>query len=121
MLVGALPVAVPVVRTPGNAVFGALILTAVVLEFRMLRRGLTRVRRGYAYASFGCLLIAFVIWNIANAGVCDPQSLLQGHAAWHLLCAVAAYLLFRLYCSERVTDALRPVAVGSRSLPAVDR
>ena len=38
-----------------------------------------------------------------------------------LLCAVAAYLLFRLYCSERVTDALRPVAVGSRSLPAVDR
>ena len=38
-----------------------------------------------------------------------------------LLCAAAAYLLFRLYCSERVTDALRPVAVGSRSLPAVDR
>ena len=35
--------------------------------------------------------------------------------------APTAYLLFRLYASEKVTDPLRPVAVGSRSLPPVDR
>ncbi len=65
--------------------------------------------------------LAFVIWNLAQGPWCDPTSWLQGHAAWHLLCAVAAYLLFRLYASERVTDPLRSVAVGSRSSSPLDR
>ena len=46
------------------------------------------------------MALAFVIWNLAQGPWCDPTSWLQGHAAWHLLCAVAAYLLFRLYCSR---------------------
>ena len=46
------------------------------------------------------MLVAFTIWLLSNAGWCDPDSLLQGHAAWHLLCAVAAYWLYRLYASE---------------------
>ena len=47
------------------------------------------------------MLVAFTIWLLSNAGWCDPDSLLQGHAAWHLLCAVSAYWLYRLYASER--------------------
>ena len=47
------------------------------------------------------MLVAFAIWNASQHGLCDPQSLLQGHAVWHLLGAVSAYLLFRLWASER--------------------
>jgi hypothetical protein len=47
------------------------------------------------------MLVASVIWNASQHGLCDPHSLLQGHAAWHLLCAVSAYFLFRFYASER--------------------
>jgi hypothetical protein len=46
------------------------------------------------------MLVAFAIWLLSTSGWCDPTSLLQGHAAWHLLCAVSAYWLFRLYESE---------------------
>lgn len=99
-LVGAWGVVVPVVMTTGNAIFGLLLVVAVVLEVLIMRRG-SQARRGYAFASVATILAAFVIWNAARAWMCDPHSLLQGHAAWHLLDAVSAYLLYRYYASER--------------------
>jgi hypothetical protein len=99
-LVGAWAVQVPVVMTAGNAIFGLLLVVAVVLEGLMMRRG-SAGRRGFAFASVATILAAFAIWNAARAWLCDPHSLLQGHAAWHLLGAVAAYLLYRYYASER--------------------
>jgi hypothetical protein len=100
VLVGALPVTLPVVMTTGNAVFAALVVAALVLELLIIRRGRTRSNRRYAYTSFGCLAVAFAIWNVSNVTGCDPTSLLQGHAAWHLLDASAAYFLYRYYASE---------------------
>ena len=47
------------------------------------------------------MVVAFAIWNASQHGLCDPRSLLQGHAVWHLLGAASAYLLFRLWASER--------------------
>ena len=32
--------------------------------------------------------------------LCWPSSVYQGHGVWHLLCAVAAYCLFRFWASE---------------------
>ncbi len=116
--IGALPGAVPMVRTSGNAVFGALVLSALALELLIIRRGRTQSTRGYAYASFGCLTVAFVIWNISNVSGCDPTSLLQGHAAWHLLDAVAAYFLYRYYASETSRDSASEMAAESQSSPA---
>ena len=121
-LVGTIDAEVPVVHIAGNLAFGALLVTAIVVEVVLWRRAEgTRTDLRWGAGAVGSMALAFTIWNLAQGPWCDPTSWLQGHAAWHLLCAVAAYLLFRLYCSERVTDALRPVAVGSRSLPAVDR
>lgn len=56
----------------------------------------------WAYYSFGALIAAFVIWipSHDDGFLCDPQSLLQGHAVWHLLNAVSLYCLFRYYVSE---------------------
>jgi len=43
----------------------------------------------------GSILTAFAIWNATKQRLCDPHSLVQGHATWHILCAVAAYFLYR--------------------------
>jgi hypothetical protein len=89
----------------GNVAFAALLLTAVAVELAMWRRagpdsGLPRTDLRWGAASLGCLLVAFAIWNATRSAWCDPHSLLQGHAVWHVLCAASAYLLFRLWASE---------------------
>lgn len=99
-LVGLWPEPIPVVHYSGNLAFGVLLVAAVVLETALWRRGETdRVFR-HGVVALAAMLVAFAIWLLSNAGWCDPDSLLQGHAAWHLLCAVAAYWLYRLYASE---------------------
>lgn len=92
---------IPVVMYAGNLAFGLLLIAAVVLEAVLWRRGESRRTIGFGFAALGSMLVAFFIWNMSQHGWCDPHSLLQGHAAWHLLCAAAAYFLYRLYASER--------------------
>ena len=74
-------------------------LAAAALEVAVMRRGATRAVNAYAYGAFAAILTAFAIWNVTKTWLCDPHSLLQGHAVWHLLCAVSAYLLYRYYAS----------------------
>ncbi len=88
------------VHVAGNLAFGLLLGYAVVVEVRLWRRGPGRADLRYGAAALASMLIAFVIWNLSQHGWCDPHSLLQGHAVWHLLGALAAYLLFRFYASE---------------------
>lgn len=92
-VVGALPVTVPVMMHPGNAIFAVLLISIIALEAGLVRRGAAEVRWGLA--SVGTLLVAFVIWNVAKDGsaLCHPYSILQGHGAWHVLDAAAAYFL----------------------------
>lgn len=95
---------VPVVTYAGNLAFGALLVTAVVLEVRIMRRGESTARRGFAVLSVGAMLVAFAVWNATKTWLCDPYSFVQGHAVWHVLSAVAAYFLYRYYASERPRD-----------------
>lgn len=94
---------VPVVMTVGNAVFGALLLAGLVMEVALRMRGGTRLDLRWGFVSVAVLLVAFAIWNTGKDGglLCDRRSLLQPHAAWHLLDALAAWLLFRYYASSR--------------------
>ena len=39
--------------------------------------------------------------DTATSALCSPESLLQGHAAWHLLCAGATVCLYGYALSER--------------------
>jgi hypothetical protein len=104
-LVERIPGQVPVVDAAANLAFGGFLLVALAGEAVLWRRGTGRRQVGWGLASVGALALAFAIWNLAKDGspLCHPDSLLQGHAAWHLLCAVAAYALYRLYASERVS------------------
>jgi hypothetical protein len=103
----------PVVGHRGNAAFGLLLVTATALELLIARRGETRARRTYAYASLASILIAFAIWNATKTWLCDPYSPIQGHAIWHVLGAVSAYFLYRYYASETIST--RPAASLARS------
>ncbi len=109
---------VPVVMTSGNAVFGLLLLAAVALEVAIMRRRQTESRHIYAYASFGALTAAFVIWNITKTWLCDPYSPVQGHAIWHLLDALAAWFLYRYYASETVPVPPHALATTAAAHPA---
>lgn len=100
-LVGLLGDDVPVVQQSGNLAFAALLLVAVVVEVRIWRRSTgPRADLRWGAAALAAILLAFAIWNATRTRWCDPDSLLQGHAVWHLLGAAAAYLLFRFWASE---------------------
>jgi hypothetical protein len=102
-LVGTIEGSVPVVHESGNLAFGALLVSAIAIEVVLWRRAdPTRTELRWGAGAVAAMVVAFVIWNLAQGPWCAPTSWVQGHAAWHLLDAGAAYLLFRLYASERV-------------------
>lgn len=121
-LVGTIDAEVPVVHIAGNLAFGVLLVTAIVVEVALWRRAApTQTDLRWGAGAVGAMVVAFAVWNLAQGPWCRPTSWVQGHAAWHLLGAVAAYLLFRLYASERVTDGLRSQTPGSRSGLSLER
>lgn len=82
--------------------FAVLLVLAIVVELACARpRRPTVVVRFYL---LGIVVnaVAFAIWNLDQHGfICVPSSLIQGHAAWHLLGAVALWLTFAYYRSEQ--------------------
>lgn len=86
------------VTTPSlrRVVFGVLLITALVVEWRSSRAG-----RPWLAAGAGLMVLAFAIWVIDRLRLaCAPESLIQGHAIWHLLGALASTCLYRGYESE---------------------
>lgn len=100
--VDQVPGSLPVLMHWGNVAFGALLLVALGVEWRLRRTTTADGDLRWIAGSVGALLLGFAIWNLAKDGGpwCRPHSLLQGHAAWHLLCALAAYLLYRYWQSD---------------------
>jgi Ceramidase len=69
--------------------FAAIVAVVLILETRA--RGIDRKWLCWALAS---LSAGFVLWTLdITHRLCDPKSLLQGHAVWHVLGAIAAWCL----------------------------
>ena len=88
----------------GVVLYSALIPMAVVLEvIRYFKRPAGGHSLALTLAALGCFALAFAAWRLSLTGapLCVPESLLQGHAVWHLLCAVATVFLFLAYMRER--------------------
>ena len=111
---------VPLVGHVGNAAFGLQLLAAVAVEVALIRRRSAQQDVRWGLASLTVLSVAFAIWTTGQQGHgwCRPDSLLQPHAAWHTLCAVAAYLLFRHYAAERVVASAPAVRPSAAKNPA---
>lgn len=78
--------------------FAGVLLAGIALELIALRSegGVTPAR--HFLAGIGVFAGAYGIWLLDNARVlCDPTSVLQGHAVWHVLGASATLLLFEHY------------------------
>jgi hypothetical protein len=114
-LVGAYDRPIPVVEFSGNLAFGAFLVVAVVLERQGATRSGSHLDLRWLGAAVGSLAVAFAVWNTAKTGapLCWPHSVYQGHGVWHLLCAVSAWCLFRLYVSEAPVESEQTAPVGA--------
>jgi hypothetical protein len=82
--------------------FAVVLVAAIALELGFARPRRAKVRVSYYFAGIATKAAAFTIWNLDQHGtLCVPDSLLQGHAVWHLLGAASLWLTFLYYRSER--------------------
>lgn len=96
-------IVVPEVR---RYLFAVVLIGAIVLELGFARQRRKDARLGFYLLGIAAKGVAFAIWNLdQNLVWCDPTSLLQGHAIWHLLGAVSIFLTFTYYRSERAISA----------------
>ncbi len=84
-------------------IFGGLVAAALALEFVARNKKKTAGRILYLNSAIAVFGVASLLWILdITKVVCEPSSWLQGHAAWHMLGAVAAGLLYRYYFSSRL-------------------
>ncbi len=95
---------VPVLLHAGNAAFAVLLLVTLISEVAIWRRTKNLPAAKAGAAAVGALALAFAVWLLDQGIWCDPNSLLQAHAIWHLLCAASAFLLFDYYLAEESTQ-----------------
>jgi len=80
-------------------IFGALLLGIIWAELKDRSS-----RKPYLIRAVVVMAIAFIIWIADFTRVlCAPESLVQGHAVWHILGAVAAWYLY-LHCQSLGDD-----------------
>ncbi len=83
-------------------VIAFLILDIVILFFHA--GGIVRQATPWwwiSIGSFGASFFGFWLWSNTGGPLCDPTSLLQGHAAWQLLSAVTTFGLFMYFRTEQ--------------------
>jgi hypothetical protein len=101
-VVGGLVAVLYLVPEVRRSLFAFVLIAAILLELIFARPRRAEVKLSYYLAGIVTKAIAFTIWNLDQQGVvCSSQSLLQGHAVWHLLGATSLWLTFSYYRSEQ--------------------
>ena len=70
--------------------------------YRLDEIKLQRTHTPYFWCGSAAYLLASFIWRASQKGgsICEPDSLLQGHALWHILGAVAMFCFYRYFMTE---------------------
>ena len=70
--------------------------------YRLDEIKLQRTHTPYFWCGSAAYLLASFIWRASQKGgsICEPDSLLQGHALWHILGAVAMFCFYRYFRTE---------------------
>ncbi len=86
-----------------NIVFGLFAVGGVIIEYLNYLIYKNQINIKWALVFSTIFLLSFLIWNLSrtDAIFCDPNSLLQGHAIWHILDAITVYYMYRFYVSEK--------------------
>lgn len=94
----ALLVLAPGLRRPA---FAALVVATLAAEALARARGTRRMHAGWLAAAVATLAAGYAAWVLDHRGtLCDPASLLQGHALWHAAGALATGFMFLYLRSE---------------------
>lgn len=84
-------------------VFAALVLGVLSIERHYRRASETTIASRWLWCAAGAMAVAFLVWVLdITRAICKPESMLQGHAVWHVLGALAGWCLYRYYQSEVV-------------------
>jgi hypothetical protein len=84
--------------------FAIVLIIGLIMEYVYYRQRKPTITFAWLQRGLVIFALAYGIWILDNARlVCAPESWLQGHAAWHLLGAVAVMCLFLYYESETPT------------------
>jgi hypothetical protein len=105
----------PLYFVPGTRryLFAILIISAIFLEILAARRSRLRFRGAYFRWALASFAAGFAIWILdITKTVCIPDSLLQGHALWHLAGAASAVFIYLYYRS-----GVHPEEAGARTHP----
>jgi|TARA_B100000959_G_C14845327_1_gene567779 hypothetical protein len=82
-----------------------IIFWAIMAYFlhKMPEIKLERTYSPYFWAGFASYFIATIIWRPSqkDGWMCDPDTLLQGHAAWHFLGAIAMWCFYNYFRTEK--------------------
>jgi predicted membrane channel-forming protein YqfA (hemolysin III family) len=85
-----------------DILFGVLILTFVIFVIWTQRKLKTKVKLIYIILGIIAYYGGSTLWILDKEHkLCEPQSLLQGHAAWHLLSAAATLFVYLFFRSEK--------------------
>lgn len=97
-VLGVLLIAMPEIR---RQVFAALVVLTLALEAITWRVHQPRIHYVWLAAATLTFAAGYGIWMLDNERLwCAPESLLQGHALWHVLSALAAGMVALYYRSE---------------------
>jgi hypothetical protein len=81
-------------------VFGLLLIPGLLLEQQPRTTGhawFSKPTRPF-YIGVGCLTIGYVFWFLDQSNLfCFHQSIIQGHAIWHIFTAIGAYMVIIHY------------------------
>jgi hypothetical protein len=94
----------------GSTIFGAMVSTAVAIELVGCWRNRRRQKTDLRYLAWGAVTFLAAYACFLTSGTdgpwCNPYSLWQGHAVWHLLCAGATAFVYLYARSERLLVAM---------------
>ena len=97
-LLAALLYWVPVAR---RFLFAILVIGIIIVELTIKRRSNEPSSNRYIVRAIAVMTIAFAIWITDYTRIlCNPSSIIQGHAIWHVLGAIASWQLYLHYASE---------------------
>lgn len=72
----------------------ALVGTYTQIKFK------PRVKIGYFIAAIASIIVSTALWLLDKELVCDPTSVFQLHALWHILTGISVFLIYTFFRTE---------------------
>jgi len=84
-----------------GSLFGLLVLGSILIDRLIIAYQKTTSQVKYLAWGVGLFLLGYLVWiPDYTKQICVPNSIIQGHALWHVLTALAILMIFFYMDSE---------------------